>query len=186
MDDNKIVELFWRRDETAIAETEQKYSRYCYHISYNILSNCEDAEECVNDTWWKAWNAMPPHRPNQLSAFLGKITRNLSLQRYLRAGAQKRGSGQTDAAFSELEECLPDPISVEQIAEDRMIGQALDRFLRSLPKETRMIFVIRYWYLCSIRDIAEQFGISESKVKTVLFRTRKKLKIYLEREGISL
>ncbi len=184
MDDSKIVELFWSRAETAIAETAKKYARYCFHISYTILQNREDAEECVNDTYLNAWNAIPPHRPNHLSTFLGKITRNLSLQKYIKCNAQKRGGGQVELALSELEDCIPAETGVEQIVEAQLLAESLDAFLRGLPKETRIVFVARYWYLYSIQEISQRCHMSESKVKSMLYRTRKKLSTYLEKEGL--
>jgi RNA polymerase sigma-70 factor (ECF subfamily) len=185
MDDGKIVELFWVRAETAVTETAQKYSRYCFRISYTILQNSEDAEECVNDTYLHAWNAIPPHRPQKLATFLGKITRNLSLQKYIKTHAQKRGAGQVDLALSELEECIPADPGVEQIVENRLLAESLDAFLRGLQKEARMVFVARYWYLYSIQEISKHYGMSESKVKSMLHRTRKKLRAYLESEGLA-
>lgn len=186
MDDEKIIDLFWQRDETAITETDRKYSRYCYNISYSILINREDAEECVNDTYLHTWNAIPPHRPNRLSTFLGKITRNLSLQKYIKSHAQKRGGGQVDAALNELEECIPDQGDVEQWIEDSLIQESINRFLRKLKPEVRMVFVSRYWHLNSIEHISARFGFTESKVKSILFRTRKQLKTHLEEDGICL
>lgn len=186
MEDNKIVELFWARSETAITETSRKYSKYCFHISFNILHNNEDAEECVNDTYMNTWNAIPPHRPNRLSTFLGKITRNLSLQKYLKYNAQKRGSGQVDIAISELGDCIPSQTSVEQVIENIDLANTLDMFLRSLSKEARVLFVARYWSLYSILEIAELYDLNENKIKSTLMRTRNKLRKYLEREGIAL
>lgn len=186
MEDNQIIELFWERSEMAITETSNKYSKYCYHISYTILHNNEDAEECVNDTYINAWKSIPPHRPNKLATFLGKITRNLSLQRYIKYKAQKRGMGQVDIALSELEECISDKTDVEQAMDEIILSETLDTFLRALPKETRVVFVARYWYLYSIHEISELYNMSESKVKSILFRTRNKLKLRLEMEGIVL
>ncbi|MCL2030582.1 MAG: RNA polymerase sigma factor [Oscillospiraceae bacterium] len=184
MEDRKIVDLYWQRSESAIAETAKKYSRYCLSISFNILHNQEDAEECTNDTYLRAWNAMPPHRPNCLAAFLGKITRNLSLDKFKSYAAQKRGLGQTEIALSELDEVIPSASSVEQAIDEKELAETLNRFLERLPKQKRMMFVQRYWYLMPIRAIAEQWGKRESYVKTTLFRTRQKLKSHLEREGV--
>ncbi len=186
MDDEKIINLFWQRDETAITETDRKYSRYCFTISYSILDNNEDAEECVNDTYLHTWNAIPPHRPNRLSIFLGKITRNLSLQKYIKSHAQKRGGGQVDVVLSELEECIPDQRGMDQWIEDNLIKESINHFLHKLRPEARMIFVSRYWHLNSIDHISERFNMTESKVKSILFRTRKKLKTHLEEDGIYL
>lgn len=186
MDDNEIVELFWERSENAIAETSKKYSRYCHYISYNILHNNEDAEECANDAYFRTWNAIPPKRPDCLATFLGKITRNLSLDRYKRYTAEKRGLGQTVLVLSELEDCVPAAMDVEQATNEMFLVKALNAFLAALPKINRVVFIQRYWYLCAIKEIAEQNGMSESKVKSMLFRIRNELKKHLEKEGIIL
>jgi RNA polymerase sigma factor (sigma-70 family) len=186
MEDSKIIDLYWERDETAIGETAKKYSRYCHSISLNILHNEEDAEECVNDTYLNAWNAMPPRRPNCLAAFLGRITRNLSLDKYKRYTTAKRGGGQTEIALSELDEVLPSKTSVEQAVDEKELVKSLDKFLGGLPRQKRMMFVQRYWYLMPVRTIAEQLGMSESQVKSALFRIRNQLKSHFEREGVAL
>ncbi|MGI6743010.1 MAG: RNA polymerase sigma factor [Eubacteriales bacterium] len=186
MEDSKIIELYWERSETAISETAKKYSRYCHSISFNILHNKEDAEECVNDTYLNAWNTIPPNRPNCLAAFLGKITRNLSLDKFKKYSAQKRGQGETAIALSELDEIIPSPASVEESINEKELTALLDKFLEKLPKEKRIIFVRRYWYLMPIKTIAEQLSISESQVKSALFRIRNELKSYLEAEGVML
>jgi len=186
LDDRKIIDLYWRRSETAIGETANKYARYCNSISFNILHDMEDAEECVNDTYLRAWNAMPPHRPNCLAVFLGKITRNLSLDKFRGYSAGKRGFAQTALALDELAECVPSAASVEQVMDDAELAQALDRFLKSCPKQKRVMFVQRYWYLMPIKAVAEHLGESESQVKSALFRTRNALKSFLEQEGIAL
>ena len=184
MDDNSIIELFWKRIETAIEEVSKKYAKYCYSISFRILYNAEDADECVNDTFLRTWNAIPPARPNRLSTFLGKITRNLSLDRYEKMNAEKRGGSQTEIALSELEECMPSILNVEKAVEDNALTAAIDGFLSTLPTDTRKVFMRRYWHLCSIKEISTAYRISESKTTSILFRTRKKLKDYLEKEGI--
>ena len=186
MDDRKIIDLYWRRSETAIDETANKYARYCHSISFNILHDTEDAEECVNDTYLRAWDAMPPHRPNCLAVFLGKITRNLSLDRFRYYAAGKRGFAQAALALDELTECVPSAASVEQTMDDTELAQALNRFLKSLPKQKRVMFVQRYWYLMPIKAVAEHLGQSESQVKSALLRTRNALKSFLEQEGITL
>ena len=186
MDDNKIIDLYWERSELAISETANKYERYCYSISYNILYSEEDAEECVNDTYLSAWKSMPPHRPARLATFLGKITRNLSLNRFKQYKAEKRGLGQTALTLSELEECIPAPDSMEQATDEAVLVESLNRFLYGLPKIKRNIFIRRYWYMNSIRDIAQQAHMSESKVASMLFRLRNELKLHLEKEGILL
>lgn len=186
MKDNEIINLYWERNESAISATSDKYGSYCHSISYNILHNHSDAEECVSDTWLKAWNSMPPKRPGYLSGYLGKITRNLSINRFKQYTAQKRGLGQYMLVLSELEECIPSETGVEKVIEEMVLVKAINSFLYEQPEQNRNIFIRRYWYIYSIRDIAEAYGISESKTASVLFRMRNKLKIYLEKEGIML
>lgn len=140
MDDSKIVELFWSRNEKAIDEVSAKYSRYCHSIAYNILHNNEDSEECVSDTYIRAWYSMPPHKPNKLSAFLGKITRNLSLNRYEKLNAEKRGDGQTPIVLDELQECIHSSENVDDIVDDIVLKDALNCFLSNLDEEQRNIF----------------------------------------------
>ena len=183
MEDNKIIELYWERSETAITETQNKYGRYCHYIAYNILYSNEDSEECVNDTYLRAWDSMPPHRPERLSAFLGKITRNLALDRYDRSRAQKRSSN-VEVALSELEECIPDVRGGLSVADEIVLRDATNGFLASLPVRTRKVFVRRYWYLSTVKDIACDLDMSESNVKVLLLRTRQRFKSYLEKEGI--
>lgn len=186
MEDHKIIELYWKRLERAITESSNKYGKYCHTISYNILHNTEDVYECVNDTWLAAWNTMPPQRPNYLGAFLGKITRNLSLNRYKIYSAKKRGGCQTELALSELEECLTDGNPVEDAIDQMTLTESINRFLFAQPQERRDIFVRRYWYLSPIDEIAEEFSMSRSKTTSLLFRMRNELKIHLEKEGIQV
>lgn len=186
MEDNQIVDLYWARSENAISETERKYGRYCHYIAYNILHSDEDSEECVNDTYLNAWNAMPDKQPSRLAAFLGTITRNLALKRWERYNAEKRGSGQVMLALDELQECVPATNNENQIVDDLVLAEVFNRFLASLPKEKRKIFMRRYWYLSPVAEIAENYSISESKVKMSLLRTRNELKLVLEKEGIDL
>lgn len=186
MNDNEIIELYWARNESAISASEEKYGRYCRSISYNILHNHEDAEECVNDTWVGAWKSIPPQRPNRLSSYLGKITRNLSINRFKQYTAEKRGFGQTELVLSELDDCIPAEANVERVVEEMVLVEALNQFLRGQPKQKRNIFIRRYWYLYPIREIAEAYGASESKITSLLFRMRNELKKYLEKEGITL
>ena len=183
MEDDQIVDLYWARSERAVAETAHKYGRYCYSIAYNILLNAEDADESVNDTYMDAWNAMPPHRPSILSTFLGKITRQLSIDKWRIKTAEKRGGGEITLALEELEDCVASNQSVEQIIELRELTQAINRFLQTLPDVERDVFVSRYWFLVSVKEIADSFTIGESKTKTRLFRTRKKLQNFLRKEG---
>ena len=186
MEDNEIVDLYWERKETAITASSDKYGSYCHAISYNILHNSEDAEECVNDTWLGAWNSIPPQRPERLSTYFGKITRNLSLNRFKRYTAEKRGLGQTILVLSELEDCIPDRTNVEQIIDEQILVRAINAFLYSQPEQRRNVFIRRYWHFFSIRDIAKTYGMSESKVASMLFRMRKDLKRDFEKEGINL
>ncbi len=184
MDDAKIVELYHARDESAISESDRKYGRYCRTVAYGILRNGEDTEECVSDTYLRAWNAMPPHRPENLKTFLGKITRNLSMDRLDRLTAEKRGAGESTAVLEEIAECVPAGAADE--TDGAILKEAIDRFLAGLPDGTRKIFVRRYWYMDSVKEIAARYGVSESRVKVTLFRTRNRLRTHLEKEGISL
>lgn len=186
MDDQQIIELYWNRSDEAIAQTQKKYGRLCYKIAYNILGSHQDSEECVNDTYLRAWDVIPPKRPQKLSAFLCRITRNQALKRYESNTAEKRGGGQVTLALEELAGCIPDADSLTHITEQRELTRQLNEFLSKLPTETRGIFLRRYWGLESVRDIARTLGLGESKVKVTLHRTRKKLKAYLEQEGIVL
>jgi len=186
MDDKIIIDLYWERSEAAIDETSKKYSRYCYYISFNILQDNENAKECVNDTYLRAWNAIPPKRPENLATFLGKITRNLSLNKYKQRSAQKRGMGHVELVLSELEDCIISPKDVENTVSEILLTEAINSFLANVPRINRSIFVRRYWYMSAIRDIAEEYNISESKVKSMLFRMRKELKAKLEKEDIYL
>lgn len=186
MEDKQIVDLYWARSEKAISETADKYGRYCYTIAYNILHSNEDSEECVNDTYLHAWNAMPDQRPNRLSAFLGRITRNLSLKRWEKYTAKKRGAGQVPLALDELRECIPATNYTDSVADDIVLTDVLNRFLASLTAEKRNIFMRRYWYLSPVAEIASDLAISESKVKMSLLRSRNELKQLLEKEGITL
>lgn len=186
MKDAEIITLYLARDEKAITATAERYGSYCHSISYNILHNTEDARECVNDTWLRTWNSIPPHRPNRLSTYLGKITRNLSLNRFRQYTAEKRGFGQAELALSELEECIPAKNSVEQMIEEMTMAKSINDFLYAQPRQRRNIFIRRYWYLYSIRDIAHVYGMSESRVASLLFRMRGELKIHLEKEEIQI
>lgn len=184
MEDHKIVDLYWQRSEHAISETETKYGRFCYSIAYRILENIEDSEECVSDTYLAAWNEMPPKRPSILAPFLGKITRNLSINRWRSEHAIKRGGGEIVMALDELKDCIADPESVEETILSRETIRIFNHFLDGLFKTQRDIFLRRYWLMDPIAEIAENFGYSESKVKSVLFRARGKLRQVLLKEGI--
>lgn len=186
MEDTQIIDLYWQRSEEAIAETALKYGGYCHTISYNILHSDEDSEECVNDTYLKTWSLLPPKRPQFLSAFLGKMTRNLALDRVRYNSAEKRGGGQVMLALDELSTCIADLDTAETVVEKKELVQALNRFLDGLKPEQRKVFMRRYWYLSSIQEIASDYGMSESKVKMMLMRTRNALRSRLEQEGIAL
>ena len=186
MDDGKIVQLYWDRDERAIPATADKYGNYCTSIAKNILGNQEDAEECVNDTYMSAWNSMPPHRPGVLSAFLGKMTRNLSLNRYRQNTAGKRGGGEVPAVLDEITELVSDTDSVEQEVDRRELVKAINTFLEPLPADKRSLFVCRYWYFDSVSNIASRFGMTENHVSVTLNRLRLKLHNYLLERGFDL
>lgn len=183
MEDNEILDLYWARSENAISETENKYGRYCHYIAFNILHSYEDSEECVNDTCLKAWEVIPPQRPNRLSTFLGKITRNLALDRYKYNNRGKRGGSQLPLALDELATCVSSSDQTEAIIDEMVLTDCLNRFLAALPAEKRKLFLRRYWHFSSIKDIAADFSISEGKVKMSLLRTRNELKQFLEKEG---
>lgn len=186
LEDNKIVQLYWARDQEAIPATAAKYGSYCSSIAWNILGSKEDTEECVNDTYLNAWNSMPPHKPSMLSTFLGKITRNLSITRYRSLHTQKRGGGQTLCVLEELADCVSgkdDPVSAYDRKE---LISAIDNFLDSLSPEKRGIFLCRYWYFDSIPTIAFRFGKTENAVSVTLNRLRSKLRRHLLERGFDL
>lgn len=184
MEDQEIIKLYLERSEDAIEQTAVKYGNYLHTIAYHILENQEDSEECVNDTYWKAWGTIPPRRPKRLSVFLGKITRNLSLDRFRRYTAEKRGGGEIMVALEELGDCVSNPGTGEEQFKKMLLTEVLNRFLASLTPEHRKIFMRRYWYVSSVKEIAEDYGITESKVKMSLLRSRNRLKEMLEKEGI--
>lgn len=184
MEDKRIVELYFARDEQALTETRQKYSRYLHRVAHNVLQNEQDAEECVSDTYLRAWNAIPPHRPTRLSVFLGKITRHLALDRYAALTADKRGGGTGADLLEEWRDALPD--TEGDPADDLAVRDALSRFLRQLPAEGRRVFIRRYWYGDTIAAIAADSHSTESRIKMMLARTRGELKTFLEKEGIAL
>ena len=179
MEDANILNLFWARDEQALAETRTKYSRLIFTIAHHILRNREDAEECENDTYLAAWNAIPPERPHSLSAYLSGLARNISISRYRAAHADKRGGGEVVLSLHELNECLPAPNETDTAT----LAAALNRFLASLGEQERIIFVLRYWRCDSIGQISRRYGFGQSKVKMMLSRTRDKLRKFLEQEG---
>lgn len=186
LEDGSIIQMYWDRNEEAIGRTKEKYGRYCYSIAYGILSDKEDAEETENDTYLGAWDSMPPHKPDVLSTFLGKITRNLSLKKWRNKNAIKRGAGEVGLTLDELTECIPSAESVDKEVELKELGRIIDLFLRRIPENERNVFICRYWYFDSIADICKRYGYSASKVKMLLLRTRKKLRSKLEEEGINI
>ena len=180
MEDTAIVALYWARDEQALAETATKFGAYCRKIADNILHSAHDVEECENDTWLAAWNSMPDNRPARLAPYLGRITRNLALDRLDKATAQKRGSGQTFAPLDELAGSVEDSFDAAET------GRLISEFLRTLPEGTRNIFLRRYWYCDATADIAARYGLTESKVRVTLHRTRGKLAAYLQKKGVAV
>lgn len=181
MDDKSIVRLFWERSEQAIAETAKKYGKYCRYIASRLLGNDQDAEEVENDTYLRLWNSIPPHEPDPLKPYVGRIARNLALGRIEASEAQKR-SGEVTLALDELRECVADP-AAEDMAEDLALRGALNSFLGSLDEKTRVIFMQRYFYACTVREIAKLRGLKESAVTMLLFRARQKLREHLIKEG---
>lgn len=184
MEDDGIIALYWKRSEQAIQETDRKYGHYCFQIAQNILENREDSEEAVSDTYMTAWKSIPPTRPNMLSAFLGKITRHISLSTWRKRTAEKRGAGETSVVLEELEECLASSETVETVVHAEELRKGLNCFVQNLPEKERKIFVSRYWYLRSVKYISERTGLSESNVKTMLFRIRGKLRKFLKEEDL--
>ena len=186
MEDSKIIQLYWDRDESAIPATSEKYGAYCTAIARNILKNEEDTEECINDTYLNAWNSMPPQKPNVLAAFLGRITRNVSINRYKLLHTQKRGGGEVPLVLSELGDIVSGKESVEQELVRKELLVEINGFLAELPKEKRQMFVRRYWYAESIGEIAGRFGISEGNATMTLKRVRMQLKKMLLKKGYQL
>ncbi len=183
MDDKSIVDLYFSRNQEAIIQTDKKYGPYCYSIAYNILTNKEDAEESVSDTYMTAWRTIPPRRPSVLSTFLGKITRHIAIDRWRERRASKRGGGEVPLVLEELGDCISGMQDVEMEYERKEILKAYVKFLDTLPITERRVFLCRYWYVESVETIADKFGFSQSKVKTMLHRTRAKLRKQLVKEG---
>ena len=183
LNDNDIIALYFARDEQAIAETAARYGPYCYKVASNILHAHEDSEECVNDTWMNAWNAMPPKRPDVLRLFLAKITRSLAINRWKFQNAKKRGGGETPLVLEELEECVPGTANPEKEFLASELGSTIDRFVRNLPERDANVFVRRYFFTDSVGEIAAKYGLSEGNVSVILHRTRGKLAAHLAEEG---
>ena len=186
MDDKQIIELYNLRDEQAIKHTESKYGRYCFSIAKNILSNEQDCEECVNDTWNRAWNAIPPKNPNNFRLFLGKIVRNLAIDKVKSESCQKRGGSEFTLALDEIGDIVSGDDTFEQNIEYEMLVKSLNVFLRSLPERERNVFINRYFYIMPIEDIAKKYSLSAQNVHKILSRTRIKLKEYLRVEGYQI
>lgn len=184
MDDNQIIELYINRNEKAIQCTSEKYGNYCFSIANNILHNKEDSDEVVNDTYMGSWNSIPPHKPHNLSTFLGKITRNLSLKKWRHLHAQKRGGDEVLLAYEELSYYIPDENDLNKQLETQEISEIINKFLETLKETERKVFVCRYWYFDSISKISKQFSFSETKVRSMLYRTREKLAAALKKEGV--
>ena len=183
MEDLHIIELYWQRDESAIKESQTKYGGYCSTIANNILHSAEDTEECVSDTWFRAWNAMPPEKPSRLAVFFGRITRHRAIDKYRRDNSQQYGGGQTALCLDELAECIGEDSPIE----DRLaLRELLNIFLRHLPDKNRKLFLLRYWYLMPIAEIAKRTDMSEGAVKMILQRVRDKLRNYLKKEGVGI
>ena len=181
MEDKKIVSLYWERSENAIRETERKYGKYCYSVAYNILHSKEDSDECVNDTWNGAWNAIPPEKPVTLRGFLARITRNIAIDRYRYDKAKKRAP-EVDSAIDEYWECIPgDEATIE---DEVILKEAINGFLAGLDTRSRIIFMRRYWYSMSVKDIAKSMHLSQGHISTVLHRTRIRFKDHLTKEGV--
>lgn len=183
MEDSQIIELYWQRDERAMRECELRFGAYCLQIAMNVLHSREDAEECVNDTWLRAWNAIPPERPGRLSLFLGKIVRNLAIDRYRNNVAAKHGGGQTKLCLEELEECIGKEVSLE----DRIaLREAMNAFLKESPENHRDVFLMRYWYFMPVHEIAKRNKTTDGAIKMTLHRMREELRKYLAREGMEV
>ena len=186
MNDAQIVELYWQRDESAITVTQEKYNAYLMKIARNILNDTGDSEESVNDTYLAAWNSMPPQKPVVLSTYLGKITRRISISLFRKRNADKRRDGEFALSFSEMEDVMEGNMEPEKEMEAQILGELLNKFLRSLKPDERRTFIGRYYYMDSLKEVAAYCGMSEGKAKTMLFRTRVKLKEYLREEGFMI
>ncbi|MBS4816654.1 MAG: sigma-70 family RNA polymerase sigma factor [Clostridium sp.] len=186
MEDEKIIQLIWDREEQGLRELSDKYNNYCYSISYRIVHDEEDAMECVNDTWFRTWNAIPPKRPAVLPGFLAKIVRNLSLNRYRHMHTERRGGNSVDIALEELQECVSDGRTVEEQIELQELSTSIARFLNRQSERNRAIFLQRYFYMMQTKEIAEKLGIREGTVRSILSRMRKDLRGWLEKEAVYL
>ncbi|MBQ6811645.1 MAG: sigma-70 family RNA polymerase sigma factor [Agathobacter sp.] len=186
MTDEKIVSLYWDRDETAIAKTQEKYEHYLTKIAYNILQDMEDSAESVNDTYMYAWKSIPPHRPSVLSTYLAKITRRVSIDIFRKKHRDKRIPSEYVSSLSELEECISDTDSTEDMVDAKDLANTISAYLKTLSREARILFVCRYFYMDSLKDAAVYCGMTEAKAKSMLYRIRCGLKEYLSQEGYQL
>lgn len=184
MNDQQIVQLFWERNDRAIEETRRQYGAYCLSIARNILFDALDAEEAVQDTWMAAWNSIPPNRPALLRTYLGKLTRRIALKQVRGKHALKRGGGETALVLDELAECTALQQGVEKELDEKQLTEAIERFLAGVREQERRVFICRYWYLEPVEHIAQRFGYSQSKVKSLLHRLRLRLRSQLVREGL--
>lgn len=185
MEDVQIIDLYWQRSEDAVEETRKKYGTFCYGIAKNILTSHEDAEECVSDTWQRAWESIPPQRPTYFRSWLGKVVRNLAINRWNQNRAPKRYAGVTQL-LSELEDCVPSAQTVESVLEEQELSQCISDWLLTLEREDRILFVRRYWNGISLKELAKERGIPPGKLAQRMFRLRGMLKTALEKEGIAL
>lgn len=186
MEDERIVELFWRRDQEAIVQSQRKYHPYLSKIAYNILSDEEDSQEVVNDTYFKAWQSMPPQRPSKLSVYLGRLTRHGAIDRYRHHTCQKRQGDAYTLCLEELEECCGTQQEPQQVLDGALLAQAIHQFLATLKPQARMMFLGRYYFFDSLKEVARYCGVSESKCKSTLYRVRQNLRDYLKQEGFDL
>ena len=185
MEDQEIIALFWNRSEDALVEVSRRYGSYCRAIAGNILGCMQDIEECLNDTWLAAWDSIPPQRPRRMEVYLGRITRNLALNRVKSLTAQKRGGGQAEAVLEELRECLPGG-DMDEHLDELVLRDAINKFLRGQLSRNRAIFLRRYWAMERVEDIAMDLGLRRGQTATILYRMRRELKKHLEKEGINL
>lgn len=183
MDDERIVALYWQRDQQAITHTEQKYGAYLTKVAYNVLGDWEDSQESVNDTYLSAWNAMPPHRPQALCPFLSKITRRISISLFRKKQSAKRGAGAYDISLSELDQCVAGGSTPEENYREKELAASIEKFLRGISEQARNLFIGRYFYMDSVKEAAAYCGLTESNAKVLLYRTRCALREHLRKEG---
>lgn len=186
MQDQQIVDLYWDRNEEAIRQTEQKYGAYLSKVAYNILADVEDSKECVNDTYLAAWNSMPTHRPSVLLTYLSKIARQISIDAFRKKNSVKRYASEYALSLEELGDSFPDGSTPDQALDARLLDEAINCFVRALPDDAQKAFIGRYYFFDSLKEIAAYCGMTESRVKSLLYRTRQRLKAYLVKEGFDL